>query len=155
MDAAYASALFGLLGASIGGVTSIATTWISQRAQVHERRLEAEQAKRLTVFNDFVLEASRLYGDALSHQKDDVGDLVLLYALVGKMRLWASREVIGTAEAAMDAIIATYLQPNLTLHEIRALAQSGKMNFLLDFGEACRAEMEGKTKRLSARLPPA
>ena len=33
------------------------------------------------------MEASRLYGDALSHQKDDVSDLVYLYALVAKIRL--------------------------------------------------------------------
>ncbi len=133
--------MFGLAGASIGGLTSFSTTWLTQQAQMRDKRREAEQAKRLELFNDFVLEASRLYGDALSHEKDDVTDLVQLYALVAKMRLWASRPVVTAAERAMNAIVETYLQPNRTLHEIRTLAQSGQMNFLLDFGEACRADL--------------
>ena len=141
MDAAFESAVFGLLGAVIGGLTSFSTTWLTQQAQLREKRREAEQAKRQELFNDFIMEASRLYGDALTHEKDDVGNLVQLYALVGKMRLWASRPVVMAAEEAMQAIIAAYLQPNLTLQEISVLAHSGKMNFLLAFGEACRADL--------------
>ncbi len=141
MDTGYISAMFGLAGASIGGLTSFATTWLTQHAQMRDKRREAEQAKRLELFHDFVLEASRLYGDALSHEKDDVSDLVQLYALVAKMRLWASRPVVIGAERAMNVIIETYLQPNRTLRDIRSLAQSGEMNFLLDFGEACRADL--------------
>ena len=133
--------MFGLAGASIGGLTSFATTWLTQRAQMRDKRREAEQARRLELFDEFVLEGSRLYGDALSHEKDDVSDLVQLYALVAKMRLWASRPVVTAAERAMNAIIETYLQPNRTLRDIRTLAQSGEMNFLLDFGEACRADL--------------
>jgi hypothetical protein len=98
-------------------------------------------AKREQLFSDFIAEASRLYGDALTHQKDDVGDLVQLYALVARMRLLSSREVVTAAEQAMDAIIGTYLAPNRTLHELRSIAQRGEMNFLFDFGEACRLEL--------------
>ncbi len=141
MDAAYISAMFGLAGASIGGLTSFSTSWLTQQSQMREKRREAELARRLELFHEFVVEASRLYGDALSHEKDDVSDLVQLYALVAKMRLWASRPVVTAAERAMNAIVDTYLQPNRTLHEIRVLAQSGEMNFLLDFGEACRADL--------------
>ena len=133
--------MFGLAGASIGGLTSFSTTWLTQQAQLREKRREGEQGKGLELVNDFVVEASRLYGDALSHEKDDVSDLVQLYALVAKMRLWASRPVVTAAERAMHSIVETYLQPNRTLHEIRTLAQSGDMNFLLDFGEACRADL--------------
>ena len=150
MDAAYISALFGLAGASIGGLTSFSTTWLTQQAQMRDKHRDAAQAKRIELFNDFVLEASRLYGDALSHEKDDVTDLVQLYALVAKMRLWASRPVVLAAERAMNAIIETYLQPNRTLHEIRTLAQSGEMNFLLDFGEACRADLGAGIRGIGA-----
>ena len=141
MDAAYVSACFGLAGATIGGLTSFTTTWLTQRAQVREKREENSRSSRQAIFNDFILEASRLYGDALSHQKDDVCDLVQLYAIVGKMRLWASSPVVQAAQQAMEIIITTYLEPNRSLHEIRGMAQEGKMNFLLDFGEKCRAEL--------------
>lgn len=85
----------------------------------------------------------RLYGDAVSHQKDDVSDLVLLYALVARIRLISTRPVVDAAELAMERIVETYLTPNRSLSEMRDLAHSGAMNFLRDFGEACREELAG------------
>ena len=140
MDA-YIPALMGLAGVAIGSLTSFATTWMTQRSQVKEHHREVEVAKREKLFSNFITEATRLYGDALSNQKDDVSDLVLLYALVAQMRLISSRLVVDAAELAMDKIVETYLTPNRSLSEIRDLARSGAMNFLLDFGEACRAEL--------------
>lgn len=137
----YMSALVGLVGVAIGSFTSFATTWLTQSSQLKEKRREAEIAKREKLYSDFITEATRLYGDALSHQKDDVSDLVQLYALAAQMRLAVSDQVIVAAEAAMERIIETYLAPNRTLHEIRDLAGSGKMDFLLDFGKACREEL--------------
>ncbi|QIG50556.1 hypothetical protein G5V57_24200 [Nordella sp. HKS 07] len=148
MDA-YFSALIGLAGVAIGSLTSFATAWLTQHSQLKEMRREAQFAKREKLFSDFITEATRLYGDALSHQKDDVSDLVLLYALVAQMRLVASRPVVNTAEKAMDEIIQTYLAPNLSLHEIQNLARSGAMNFLYDFGEACRTELATDSSRSS------
>jgi hypothetical protein len=147
VDPAYVSALFGLGGVTIGGLTSFLTTWLTQTSQLRDRRLESEKTRRYELFNSFIVEATRLYGDALSHEKDDVGDLVQLYALVAKMRLLASRAVVTAAEQAMNTIIETYLEPNLTLHEIRDLAQRGGMNFLLEFGEVCRRELEMDKQR--------
>jgi hypothetical protein len=66
---------------------------------------------------------------------------VQLYAIVGKMRLWASLPVVQAAQDAMDGIITAYLEPNRSLHEIRALAQQGKVNLLLEFSETCRIEL--------------
>ena len=142
MDSALISALSGLAGVTLGGLTTFVTSWATQRSQLREKHREVERTRREDLFNAFVTEATRLYGDALSHEKDDVGDLVLLYALVARMRLIASRPVVTAAEATLNAIIDTYLQPNRTLHDIRLLAQKGDMNFLLDFGEASRVEIE-------------
>jgi hypothetical protein len=141
MDAAYVSACFGLAGATIGGLTSFATTWLTQRAQAREKRNESSRASRQALFNEFIVEASRLYADALSHQNDNACALVQLYAIVGKMRLWASLSVVQAAQDAMDGIITAYLEPNRSLHEIRALAQQGKVNLLLEFSETCRIEL--------------
>ncbi len=137
MDAAYISTLSGLVGVIFGGLTSVSTAWITQRSQ----RAEAVRAKRASLFEAFIGEATRLYGDALSHEKDDVGDLVLLYALVARIRLLASRQVVIAAEGVMDAIVDTYLAPNRNLREMRDMAKNGKMNLLLEFGEAARAEL--------------
>jgi hypothetical protein len=147
LDSAYVSALFGLAGVGIGGLTSFTTSWFTQEAQLRDRHLEAERLKREKLFTDFVAEASRLYADALSHEKDDVSDLVQLYALLAKMRLLTSREPVLAAERVMETIIETYQQPNRTLHELHDLAKQGGMDFLTDFAEACRAELVDPVQR--------
>jgi hypothetical protein len=142
LDAAYVSAFFGLAGAVIGGLTSFATTWLTQQAQIRERQRDAERTIRQNLFGAFITEATRLHADALSHEKDDVADLVQLYALIAKMRLLSSPQVVTAADDVLNAIVASYLAPNLSLREIRDLADQGKMNFLVEFGEACRLELE-------------
>lgn len=141
MNAGYISALAGLTGAGIGGLTSFATSWITQRTQLLAQYREAELKRRETLFNAFIAEASRLYGDALVTGKDDVAQLVKLYALVTRIRLTSSPAVLMAAERAMDTIVDTYLKPNMTLHELKKFAEQGGMDFLRDFGEACRVEL--------------
>ncbi|MFA1626350.1 hypothetical protein ACDY96_27505 [Rhizobium mongolense] len=140
MDAQI-SALMGLAGVAIGSLTSFAATWLTHESGLKAKHREVEVAKREKLFSDFIAEATRLFGDALSNQKDDVSDLVLLYALVAQMRLISSRPVVDAAERTMDYIIEAYLAPNRSLHEIAGLARSGAMNFLFDFSEACRMEL--------------
>jgi hypothetical protein len=158
LNQAYVPALVGLAGVAIGALSSFFTTWLTQWAQLRERRRETERDRRERLFVEFIDEASRLFGDALTHEKDDVGDLVRLYALVGRMRLTSSRRVIAAAEGAIEAIVATYLAPNRTLHEIRTIAAEGGLDPLLEFGEACRDELssiagtiEPRRASLSAR----
>jgi hypothetical protein len=71
---------------------------MTHRSQAKEKYWEVEVGKREKLFADFIAEATRLYGDAVSHQKDDVSDLVLLYALVARMRLISTRPVVHAAE---------------------------------------------------------
>jgi hypothetical protein len=147
LDAAYISAFFGLGGATIGGLTSFMTTWVSQQAQLKDQHRQHERATRHDLFKAFISEASRLYADALSHQKDDVTDLVQLYALIANMRLLVSPAVIAAAEQVLDVIVQTYLAPNRSLHEIRGLMRDGSMNFLIDFSLACRLELDRRAAR--------
>ena len=65
-----------------------------------------------------------------------------LYALVGRIRLVASREVVIEAEQAMNLVIQAYLAPNRSLHELKELVGQEGGQFLLAFGEACRGELE-------------
>ena len=67
-------------------------------------------ARREHLFGDFIEEASKLFTDALAHQLDDPSKFVRLYALVGKLRLFASANVIAKAEGLMQRIIEN-LQP--------------------------------------------
>jgi len=141
VDTAYLSALSALGGATIGGLASFGSSWLTQRTQLRFSQHEAVKAKREALYAEFVDETSRLYGDALGHQKDEVADLVKIYALIGRIRLVSPRPVITAAERIMDAISKTYLGPNRTLHEVMDDFHRGGSDFLAEFGEACRQDL--------------
>ena len=141
MDAGYVTALAGLAGALIGSLANVVTTWATHSSQLRDKNQGADYARKQKLFSDFIAEASRLYADALSHEKDDATDLVGLYALVANMRLVAPGPVATAAEDALKAIVEAYLAPNRTLREIRTLAQQGELDFLLRFGEECRSHL--------------
>ena len=143
MDASHVSALAGLAGAAIGGFTSFGTTWITQRSQLRHQRIEAARKQRERLFVDFMNEASRLYGDALSHEKDDIADLVKLNAIAGHLRMVSSREIVVAAEKVISDIVETYQEPNRTLHEIRDFAATGGLSPFRQLGDAFRAELQG------------
>lgn len=146
MDPAYAAMFAALAGSLVGGLTSFLTVWFQQRAQHQERWLESDQSRRLALYGGFIREASRLYGDALTHEKDEVSDLVTLFSAVNEMRLFASPSVITAADIAIDSIVNAYLEPNVPMHMIAHMANDGNLNPLAGFADACREEI--RTLRL-------
>ncbi|MDR7256376.1 hypothetical protein J2X47_000537 [Sphingomonas sp. BE270] len=133
--------MVGLAGAAIGGFGSFMTSWLTVRAQLSQKIRSEARSRRELVYTDFIKEATRLFGDALGHEREDVSDLVTLYALVAKMRLIAPSDVIERAEYVVDSIVSAYLGPNRTLHQLREFAKEGGMDPLRQFSEACRTEL--------------
>jgi len=141
MNPSYVSAVAGLTGAGIGGLTSLLASWITQQNQSRQREREIGRTRRERLFTAFIDEASRLFADALGHEKNDADDLVHLYALVARMRLTASPEVVSAAERVVQGVIDAYQAPNRTLKELHLFAKDGGMDPLLEFSEAGRAEL--------------
>jgi hypothetical protein len=141
MDPANISAFSGLVGAAIGGFGSFASSWLIQRAQLRDKDRERQVSRREALFNAIIEEVARLYGDALTHQKDDVSSMVKLYALVAELRLVSSAAVITAAEHVLKVIGEAYLSPNRTLKEIDALAADDKIDILREFAKAGRTEL--------------
>ncbi len=81
------------------------------------------------------------FGDALTHQREEIAALVQLYAMIGRMRLVSSENVIDAAQRVLDAIVETYLGPNHTLHEMIGFSRKGGMDSLITFGDACRRDL--------------
>ena len=154
MDAAYISALSALGGATIGGLASFGSSWLTQRTQLRFSHHEAVKAKREALYADFIGEAARLYGDALGHQKDDVADLVKIYALLGRIRLVSPRSVVTAAEHTLDTISRTYLAPNRSLRDVIDDFQGGGSDFFAEFGEACRQDLGLDSNHPRASRPP-
>lgn len=141
MNPAYFSAVVGLSGAAIGGFTSIATSFLTQRTQARQKSMEIGRSRRERLYTAFIDEGSRLFADALGHERDDINDLVKLYSLVARMRLIASPPVLLAAERTVQAVIEAYQAPNRSLHELRLFADRGGMDPLQEFSGACRQEL--------------
>jgi hypothetical protein len=139
MDNAYVSAISALVGSAIGALASFATTWLTQHAQERTQRFAQAMARREHLFGEFIDEASRLFTDALTHEFDDPSKFVRLYALVGKLRLFASANVISKAEEVMGHIVETYKLPNMDLRNPEDRREH--VDLLRAFSEACREDL--------------
>ncbi len=141
MDAGYISALAALAGSTLGGLTSIATSWLSQHLQFKTRLQSDDLNKREELYRNFIEEASRTYADALEHNEPKVANLVALYALVSRMRFMSSPRIVEEADRVVGVIIDTYLAPNRTLHDVRKSMSDREMDPLWQFSETCRTEL--------------
>jgi hypothetical protein len=105
-----------LAGSAIGALASFATTWLTQHAQECSARFEREVSRREHLYGEFIDEGSRLFTDALTHQRDEpsrfvhlyAARFVHLYAVTGKLRLFAPAKVVTRADQVMRYILQTY-----------------------------------------------
>ncbi len=142
MDPVYISAFAALAGSAIGGLTSLGASWLTQRTQVMAQQFAHDISRREELYKDFIEEASKLYADAIEHDKADTSKVVRLYALVSRMRVRSSPSVIENADRVMRLIVDTYLGPNITFRDMAdALKNREIIDPLRDFGEACRQEL--------------
>ena len=141
MNPAYLSALAALAGSAIGGLTSLGSAWLTQRHQDRATRRSGGKARRQKLNKQFIDEASKLYADALVHDKAEISALVSVYALISRMRVLSNPAVVEKAEAVVRMIVDTYFAPNKTFPEVRKLLDNRAIDPLRAFSEECRAEL--------------
>jgi hypothetical protein len=142
MDVAYVSAMAALVGSVVGGLTSSGTTWLSQRAQARAGQMAHEMELREDLYRDFIIAASKAYGDALLNSEPQIAELVSLYAMISRMRIVSLPHTIACADKIMLTIIDTYFSPNQSVRELRDLIRVGAgIDPLRDFSEVAREEM--------------
>jgi hypothetical protein len=117
MDTALLSALSAVLGSLVGGSASVATTWMAQKTLNRREVLREELRKREALYGEFIGECAKLFMDAFTHNLEKPESLLPVFALINRVRLCASREVLAEAERVLT-------------------------DPLRDFGEACRAELK-------------
>jgi hypothetical protein len=142
MDAGYITALAALAGAALGGFTSFATSWTTQRVQMNAERAASSKSRRQKLYNAFIDGAAKMYGDALIHDKLELSGLIELHTIVSRMRVFSSVEVIENAGRVVRLITETYSQPNKSPLEIEEMIENGTIDLLKGFSEACRREFE-------------
>lgn len=142
MDVTLVSAMSGVLGSLVGGSASVATTWIAQKTLSRREIAREDLRKREALYGEFIGECAKLFVEALTRTLDKPETLLPVYALINRIRLTASREVLAQAEQLLARITDQYFARNLTVEELRNMAHSEDADPLKAFGEACRAELK-------------
>jgi len=140
MDSSVITALAALAGAAVGGVMTVLSSWLSQHAQARTQWIAHNQALRQELYREFIEQSSKLYVHALQNSNADVAALMGLYAELSRMRIMSSAAVADSADQMLKKIVDSYLEPNKTFPELRQMTDSGLIDPLRDFSEACREE---------------
>ena len=99
-------------------------------------------ARREDLIRDFIVAASKMYGDALVNSEPKMPEIVDLYAMVSRMRVLTMPRSVVCTEKVMDSIVETYFAPNRTIADLREIVKGGKgVDPLKDFSEAAREEL--------------
>ena len=152
IDPTLLSPLSALFGALVGGTVSLLGAIYTQRHQDRVQRIAREVAKRETVYADFVMSASNLLLNA--YTRDEIGlggDEQHLVGLINRMRLFAPADVIGGAEAVLQAIVEILLKPSVDLRQLakEALSKGLDPDPLLTFSEICRVDLNNLHRRFT------
>jgi hypothetical protein len=137
MDTAILSASAGLIGSLIGGVSTFAASWVSQRKLLGEQTRMHHIGQRQKLYSEFIIEATKCLAEAWSHQAEGPEVISNLYSPIERMRLVSSSRVVKCAEEVMREVIVAYAEPNRTFDELkqRMQARSEEYDQLREFTE--------------------
>jgi hypothetical protein len=141
------TALAAIFGSLVGALGSSVSTWITQRHQDRRDLLAKKIVRREALYSDFITESARVLVDALEHNLGDPKNLIPAYALLSRIRLSSSPDVLATAEEVVKEIMGTYAKPNLTPEQIQWRATNGE-DPLRHFSDICRLELEFMQKQI-------
>ena len=148
MDGGIANGLVGVMGALVGGLASLTSSWVGERTRHRRDMLQREITKRESTYSEFIEHASKLYVASATHKlSDDAADLetelegaVSLYGIASRIRLFASDRVIREAEVVLDRILIQFGSENISVDELRE-KKLNEPDPLKGFSVSCRREL--------------
>jgi hypothetical protein len=147
MDAAYLSALSALAGSVVGGMTSGLANWFNLRAQTKAGMYAHELSRREDLYRDFIMAASKAYGEAIMSNEPQMQDLIALYAMISRMRIMSASRTVECADRIMRITMETYRTPNRSVVELEELIKKGAdIDPLKEFSEAARDELRAMAR---------
>lgn len=142
MSTEAVSPALGLIGALIGGATSLATTWMTTRAEKRAARIEADTRHRRDLYARFMEQLADMYAHALCSESINYEQLAKGYALRGQIALVASNPVLVSADQAMKFIIDMTIEKRASDTHTRKLMDSDNADVIHGFSLACRNELQ-------------
>ena len=147
LDPVSISALAAIFGSLTGALASSVSTWITQRHQDRRDLLAKRIFYREQLYSDFISESASALADAVQHDLQDPSKLTPTYALLSRIRLSSSSDVLASAEQVVQHIIGAYFEPNLSAKELKSRTAK-RQDPLREFSNICRAALEAIQRQL-------
>jgi hypothetical protein len=141
MDGAVIGAMAALGGSALGGITPLISNYLIQRGMTEREMLSRELVSRQTLYSDFIQFGTKLYVSASTKQLDDIDELVALYALISRIRLFASEPVIEAAEQFAMQMTERFGEAAMTIEALRSETLTHHADPLNVFSSRCREEL--------------
>ena len=141
MDTTLTNILAVLSGSVVGASTPVLSNFVLQRSVAQRELTNREIAQREELYSEFIRQGPVCYAKALSRSLDSLDEIVAMYALVNRIRLFASHSVLQAAEAFVRKLIAKYGEKNMTIEELKSAALEQHVDPLNDFALKCRSEL--------------
>jgi len=149
MDTTLLTTFAALGGSLVGGSTTMATAWLSQRYGARSQRIRDEIARREALYGAFIDEASKRIVDAIEHDIDDASQVVLLFGLFCRIQLVCSEPVLRAADRVIKATATAYANPSMRLKDLLVADRlSQQDDVVAAFSRACRDELEDLKRQL-------
>ena len=151
MDNTLTSVLAALGGSIIGASTPVLSNFVLQRSQTQRELTNREIAQREDLYSEFIRQGTSCYAKALSQSLENIDEVVEMYALVNRIRLFASGNVLEAAEAFVKKLVERYGEKNMSIDQIKSAALEQHADPLNDFALKCRAELRAVYERATWR----
>src|ERR1700734_2430832 len=141
MDSTLTSVLAALGGSLVGASTPVLSNFVLQRSLTQRELTNREIAQREELYAEFIRQGTTCYAKALSQSLEKIDEIVAIYALVNRIRLFASESVLQAADEFVTTLISKYSEPNLSIKELETVVLEKHANPLSVFAQKCRAEL--------------
>ena len=149
MDNTLTNILAALGGSMIGASTPVVSNFVLQRSVTQREITNREIAKREELYSEFIRQGTSCYAKALSQSLENLDEIVAMYALVNRIRLFASDSVLEAAETFEKRLVEKFGENNMSLDEIKTVALEQHVDPLNDFALKCRLELRKVYARVS------
>jgi hypothetical protein len=149
MDGSIIAAFSAILGTTVGGLTTFATTFLNQRYAMRRDILAKDVANREQLYTEFLKEVGNLYFDTVNRTLSDTSQMasvITMYSLVGRIRMISSEAVLTAAERVAEDIVECYKRPPMSFQEFQQSWEASDPWH--EFTKACREERENMLGRL-------
>jgi hypothetical protein len=137
----------------VGASTPILSNFILQRSLAQRELTNREIAQREELYAEFIRQGTTYYAKALSQNLDKLDDIVAMYALVNRIRLFASQDVLEAADEFVKKLISRYGGHNMSIAELETIALERHANPLSNFALKCRSELRQVYGRAALARP--